>query len=134
MPKVPIPLPPELEENAKAPAPEPEAGIQPVRVGPLTFRAPTFGDLETLRLIGSPYYRQLVGPGAVEDFRPDLGALMDVAFLWSRPARECLALASRGADAFRAASSRVLVDAPLAVGGELEAAVSEVLARGLGAE
>ena len=135
MPKVPIPLPPELEaaasavldENAKPQAPEQDARIEPVRVGPLTFRAPTFGDVEALRLLGSPYYARFVS--SAESVEPDLGALLDVLFLWTRPAREGLALAVKGADTFRRASSSAvdLVDAPITVSRSLHAAVESII-------
>ena len=139
MPKVPIPLPPELEaaasavldENAKAPAPapEPDARIEPVRVGPLTFREPTFGDVEALRLLGSPYYARFVS--SAESVEPDLGALLDVVFLWTRPALEGLALAVKGAAEFRRASSSAvdLVDAPITVSRALNAAVEAIIRR-----
>lgn len=134
----------ELKAQAEAPPSLPMspvsdegASAEPVRVGPLTFRAPVLGDVETLRLLGSPYHQRFLpsdaGAGLPAAPAADLGALVDAVFLWTMPPRDCLVLAGRGAAAFRHVSSLSahLVDAPLGVVRVLLVAVDEVIARGV---
>lgn len=140
LPKLPIPLPPELEaaasavleENAKAPAPPEQPASDAVEVGPLRFRRPTLGDLETLRLLQSPWLARIQGGGDDAACREDLLALMDVVFLWTRPPAVGRELARKGAGVFHSAASEALLDAPLAVGEDLMGAVNTMLAREFG--
>ena len=138
LPKLPIPLPPDLEaaasavleENAKAPAPPEQPASDAVEVGPLRFRRPTLGDLETLRLLQSPWLARI--QGGEQDGEPDLLALMDVVFLWTHPPEVGSSLARKGSGQLRMAARDALLDAPLAVAVDLRAAVETILAREFG--